>query len=187
MLLRDEVKLVGYGALAIAAVLVIMALLLAPFAGIDRASNQATSRYATPQPVRAMMPVVAPVLLLPDQPRMVRTERVVDYPTPTAQERAAGIVLLRQAFAAEAAAPSPVGGLPVWWTAETRYLPPLSPERPGEAPRRTGEAPKVAAAPSVVDQKETGRQEIDRPTRAACSSHGLRTVWEGQYRWRCRR
>ena len=166
--LRTEVRLVGYGALAAAAVLVIMALLLAP-----SASNQVTLQ---PEPVRAMMPVLAPTLA----PRLVRTERFIDYPTPTAQERAAGIVLLRQAFAAEAVAPRPhytgsSGGLPVWWTAETRYLPPLPPER-------TSEAPRASLGTSVVDQKETGR-----PERAACSSHGLRTVWEGQYRWRCRR
>lgn len=161
MLLQDEVRRIGIVALAIAALLVILALLLAP-----SASNQVTPAAVTPFP----------------QPhtRMVRTERFIDYPTPTAQERAAGIVLLRQAFAEEAAAPGRVGGLPVWWTAETRYLPPLPPER-------TGEAPSAAAAPQRVSQTETGRQDLGNPERAACSRNGLRTVWSGQYRWRCRR
>jgi hypothetical protein len=168
---RREVQLVGYGALAIATVLVIMALLLARPAARIGAGNQ-----ATPSPVLTTAP--PPV---PPHTRMVRTERFIDYPTPTEQERAAGIEMLRVAFAAQDGA---IGSLPAWWVAETRYLPPLPPERPSGAPA-------AAAGPSVV-QKEADRQETDRPQslwkdRAACSRHGLKTVWQGQYRWRCRR
>lgn len=146
---RDEVKLVGLTALALAALLVILALLVAPGAG-----NQ-----ATPSPVS------------PPVPRMVRTERFIDYPTPTEQERATGIEMLRQAFSVQDGA---IGSLPAWWVAQTRYLPPLPPERPSGAPRAAGGS-FVADPP-----KETGR-----PERATCSRYGLKTVWQGQYRWRC--
>lgn len=63
---------------------------------------------------------------------------------------------------------------PAWLTAQTQYPIPLPRER-------TGEAPAAVATPSVV-QKETGR-----PEKAACVKVGRRTVWEGRYRWRCRR
>lgn len=157
---RDEVRLVGLTALALAALLVILALLVAPGAG-----NQ-----ATPSPVP------------PPVPRMVRTERFIDYPTPTEQERATGIEMLRVAFAAQDGA---IGSLPAWWVAQTRYLPPLPPERPSEAPTAAaGPSPTLLPPFSHISPTQT---ETGRPERAACLRVGRRTVWEGRYRWRCRR
>jgi hypothetical protein len=102
---------------------------------------------------------------LPALPQRVTTERF--YRDVVAQDAADALVASWEAS-------------PAWFTAETIYpLPPLPPERPRE---RTGAAPTAAAVPSAVGQKETGR-----PEKAACSRHGLRTVWSGQYRWRCRR
>lgn len=160
MSLRDEVRSVGYGALAIAAVLAVMALLLARPAARVGAGNQATPAAVLPQSWQE------------NRPRTVRTERFIDYPTPAAEERAAGIAMLRTAFAGQDGA---IGSLPAWWTAETRYPIPLPSER-------ISEAPAAAAVPSAAPRRETGR-----PEKAACKAVDRRTVWEGRYRWRCRR
>jgi hypothetical protein len=158
MLLRDEVRLVGYGALAIAAVLVILALLVRPLAGTE----PTVSAIASPIAIVAVKTQDRMAYL----PQRVLTERF--YRDVVAQDAADALVASWEAS-------------PAWLTAETAYpLPPLPPERPRE---RTGAAPTAAPrTPQMEPQKLTSR-----PERAACLRHGLKTVWSGQYRWRCRR
>lgn len=165
--LYEHVRTVGIGALIAAAILVAVGVVIPLLPPSQLFSQNAAARYVpSPRPRPLYQPQYqgerAETAMLSSVlgPRAVPTERFTPIPTSTP--------------VAERWPAQPVR--------EPQAVPPLN-----LAPL-TEHLTRVAVR-DIKNKRETKERAtmISRTEQATCRTHGLRTVWEGRYRWRCRR